>query len=199
MSKKLLIVWLMMSSTIVLHAQEPVKKEGLGKMEDFISLKRPNGRHVGSYFKGSKIDFQHVNGQRISGFIESVRNDSVFVRQWQVQTYMTSLGTTRVDTAGYYIHKIHYQEIFSIFPMKKESFRYVRNGSIFMIGAGGYALLNVINGAYLDEPIDDPANLRSLGTAVGVFAGGFILNRLYKSKQRKGKQYKIVYVKMTDK
>ncbi len=90
----------MMGSTIVLFAQEPAKEGSLGKMEDFISLKRPNGRHVGSYFKGSKIDFQHVNGQRISGFIESVRNDSVFVRQWQVQTYMTSLGTTRVDTAG---------------------------------------------------------------------------------------------------
>ena len=169
------------------------------QMGDFISLKRPNGRHVGSYFKGSKIHFQHVNGQQIEGYVENVRNDSVFVRQWQIMTFMTSLGTTRVDTVGYYIHGLHYQEIFGIFPDRKESWRFVKNGSIFMIGGAGYILLNVVNGLYREEPLDDPENLRSLGIAAGVAAGGYVLNRIYRHKQRKGKQYKIVYVKMTGK
>jgi hypothetical protein len=166
------------------------------QMGDFISLKKPNGRHVGSYFRGSRISFQHVNGQRIDGYVDDVRNDSLFVRQWQVQTFMTTLGTTKVDTVGYFIHRLHYKEIFSIFPEKKESWRFVKNGSIFMIAGGGYALLNVINGAYLDEPIDDPDNLRSLGIAAGVAGFGFILNRIYHKKQKTGKQYKIEYIHM---
>lgn len=172
---------------------------GQGQMEDFISLKRPDGRHVGSYFKGSRIDFQRVNGQRIDGTVETVRNDSVFIREWQVQTFMTSFGTTRVDTVGSFLHRMHYTEIFRIFPARREGFRYVRNGLVFMIGGAGYALLNVVNGAYFDAPINEDGNLRSLAIAGGVFAGGFILNRIYRGKVKKGKLYKIVYVKMTGK
>jgi hypothetical protein len=104
-----------------------------------------------------------------------------------------------VDTTGYFILKMHYQEIRSIESAKKERWRFVKNGSIFMIGGVGYALLNVINGAYLNQPINDPANIRSLGIAAGVAGGGYLLNRLYARKERKGNKYKIVYVKMTGK
>lgn len=168
------------------------------KMGDFIVMKKKNGRSAGSYFKGSPINFQHVNGQQIDGWIEDIRSDSLFVRQWNVQTFMTSLGTTRVDTVGYYIIKMHYKEIFSIVPKRKEGFRYVKNGSIFMIGGVGYALLNVINGAYLDEPITSSRNLSSLGIALGVAAGGLILNRIHHKKEKEGKRYVISYVKMSD-
>lgn len=169
-----------------------------GQMSDFISLRRMNNRHVASFFKGSPISFMHVTGQQIDGYIEAIRNDSVFVKQWQIMTFMTNLGTTRVDTTGYYIHKLHYQEIRTINYNKKESWRFVRNGSIFMIGGLGYAGLNLINGAYLKQPITDPDNLKSLGIALGVAGGGYILNRIYKKKEREGKKYKIVYVKMTN-
>ena len=171
---------------------------GQGQMSDFISLRKNNDRHVASYFKGSPIIFLSANGQQVEGIIEAIRNDSVFVRQWQIQTFLTTLGTTKVDTVGYFIHKLHYQEIRSIISNKKESWRFVRNGSIFMIGGAGYALLNVINGAYLNQPITDPDNLRSLGIALGVAGGGYILNRIYKKKERTGNKYKIIYVKMTD-
>ncbi|MBC6492856.1 hypothetical protein ACFSQD_17120 [Flavihumibacter stibioxidans] len=187
--KRLALIVLLAGFAVELNAQQ---------MGDFISLKKPNNRHVSSYFKGSRIDFQHVNGQRIDGYVEAVRNDSVFVRQWQIMTFMTNLGTTRVDTVGYFIHGLHYQEIFSIFPDRKESWRFVKNGSIFMIGGAGYILLNVVNGIYREEPLDDPENLRSMGIAAGVAAGGFVLNRIYRNKVRKGKHYKIVYIKMTD-
>ncbi|MBZ5859044.1 hypothetical protein [Flavihumibacter profundi] len=172
--------------------------QGQIQMSDFISLKKMNGKHVATYFKGSYIIFQHVNGQQIEGLIDAIRNDSVFVRQWQIQTYMTTLGTTKVDTVGYFVHKMHYKEIRTIIPDKKESWRFVKNGSIFMIGGLGYVALNLINAAYLHEPVNDPANMRSLGIALGVATGGFILNRIYRKKEREGKKYKIEYVHMTD-
>ncbi|GAO42250.1 hypothetical protein [Flavihumibacter petaseus] len=166
-------------------------------MSDYIALKKKNGRHVGVYFPGSPIGFLHVSGQRIDGYVDAVRNDSVFIRQWNIQSYITTLGTSKVDTVGYYIHKLHYTEIRSIYPDKKESWKFVKNGSIFMIGGAGYALLNVINGAYLDEPLSDPDNMKSLGIALGVAAGGFVLNRIYHKKEKEGKKYVITYVKMT--
>ncbi len=168
------------------------------KMSDYITLKKPNGRHVAVYFVGTKINFIRAGGQEIEGIVEAVRNDSVFVRQWNIQTYMTQFGTTRVDTFGYFIHKMDYREIYRINTDKKESWRFVKNGSIFMIGGAGYALLNVINGAYLDQPLSDPRNLTSLGIALGVAGGGFILNRIYRKKERTGKKYVIGYVHMND-
>src|SRR5262245_35579329 len=101
--------------------------------EDFISLRKKNNRHVASYFKGSQIEYQDVRGNHVTGIIQAIRNDSLFVKQWQVGTYMTQFGTTRVDTAGSLLHQLHYKEVFQIFPSKKESFTYVKNGSIFMI------------------------------------------------------------------
>lgn len=169
-----------------------------GRMSDFISVKKPNGRHVASYFPGIPIVYINTSGNQYSGIIEAIRHDSVFVRIWQIQSYYTSLGTTKVDTAGYYINPVPFKEIKTIVPNKPENWRFVRNGSIFMIGGIGYGLLNVINGAYLHQPITDPDNLRSLGIAAGVAGGGFILNRLYRKKHRDGKQYKIDYVRMSD-
>lgn len=168
----------------------------INPMGDYLVMKKPNGRHVGSYFKGSPITFKLSNGNGIEGWIESIHDDSVFVRQYNVQTFMTSLGTTRVDTVGYYIHQLRYTDIFSIVPKRKGGFGYVKNGAIFMVGGLGYAALNVINGAYLDEPITSSRNLSSLGIALGVAGGGFILNRIHHKKVKEGKQYIIQYMKM---
>lgn len=167
------------------------------QMSDFISLKRANNRHITSFFKGSRIEFQHVNGVQINGTVEDVRNDSLFVRQWQIVSYITQLGTSKVDTLGSMIYGLHYKEIFQIHHNKKESWGFVKNGSIFMIGGVGYGVLNVINGLYRKESLGDKENLQSLAIAGAVAGGGFLLNRLHKYRERKGKNYKILYVKMT--
>ena len=167
-------------------------------MSDFISLKRSNNRHVASFFKGSRIQLQHVNGQILDGPVEDVRNDSVFVRQWQVVSYITQLGTSKVDTLGSVVFGFHYKEIFRIFHNKKQSWGFVRNGSIFMIGGVGYIVLNVINGWYKKEPVGDADNLKSLGIAASVAGGGFVLNRIHRYREKNGKKYKILYVNMTN-
>jgi hypothetical protein len=187
-----------MRKTILLAMLLLMASLSRAQMSDFISLKHANNRHITSYFKGSRIEFQHVNGQQISGFVEDVRNDSLFVRQWQIVSYITRLGTSKVDTLGSLVYGLHYQEIFRIFHDKKESWGFVKNGSIFIIGGVGYAVLNVVNGLYKDESLGDKENLRALGIAGGVAAGGFILNRIHKKRQRSGKLYKIQYVRMTN-
>ena len=182
----------------ILLAALALSYTGFSQMSDFISLKRTNNRHVASYFKGSRIELQHVNGQVITGPIEDVRNDSVFVRQWHIVSYITQLGTSKVDTLGSMVYGFHYQEIFRIFHDKRQSWGFVRNGSIFMIGGVGYIVLNVLNGWYRKEPIGDADNLKSLAIAGGVAGGGFLLNRLHRYREKNGKKYKIQYIKMTN-
>ena len=187
-----------MRGLFILLAVLAASYSGFSQMSDFISLKRTNNRHVASYFKGSRIELQHVNGQVISGPIEDVRNDSVFVRQWHIVSYITQLGTSKVDTLGSIVYGFHYQEIFRIFHDKRQSWGFVRNGAIFMIGGVGYIVLNVLNGWYRKEPIGDADNLKSLAFAGGVAGGGFLLNRLHRYREKNGKKYKINYVKMTN-
>lgn len=187
-----------MRGLFILLAVLTASTSGFSQMSDFISLKRTNNRHVASYFKGSRIELQHVNGQVISGLVEDVRNDSVFVRQWHIVSYITQLGTSKVDTLGSMVYGFHYQEIFRIFHDKRQSWGFVRNGTIFMIGGVGYIVLNVLNGWYRKEPVGDADNLKSLAIAGGVAGGGFLLNRLHRYREKNGKKYKIIYVKMTN-
>lgn len=166
------------------------------QMSDFISLKRTNNRHVATFMKGSRINFQHVNGQVFEGPIEDIRNDSMFMRQWQIVSYITQLGTSKVDTLGSILVGLHYKEIFRVFHNKRESWGFVRNGTLFMIGGLGYGALNVINGLYRKEPIGDKDNLQALAIAGAVAGGGFLLNRIHRHREKNGKKYIIQYVKM---
>ena len=63
-----------------------------------------------------------------------------------------------------------------------------------MIGGAGYLLLNLVNGAYLNDPPFGKDNLPGMAAATGVFAGGFIMSKLHKPIIRVGKKYSIHYV-----
>ncbi len=107
-------------------------------------------------------------------------------------------GVTMLDTAGSFIVGVHYKEIKKIeFDEKGGGFAFVTNGTLFMVGGVGYALLNVANGAYLHESITDNKNMQSLAIAGGVTAFGFILNRIAHHSNKHWK-YIIEYVHMKD-
>lgn len=167
-------------------------------MSDFISLKKANGRTVKTFMPGNPITLTTVYGRGVSGWITEIKHDSVFVKVFDIRTLPTQFGTTMVDTVGSYTQGIHHRDIFRIETNTKESFNFITNGTIFMIGGLGYAALNVINGAYLNEPLSDPKNLSSLATAMAVVAGGFLLNRIDHQKRKNGKKYKVVYISMND-
>jgi hypothetical protein len=166
------------------------------QMGDYLRVKKNNNRTIKTYFRNSHINLQHANGQVLDGYLVDIRHDSLFIRTYDIRTYFNQFGVTSVDTLGSYIHPMHYAEIFRINTGYKESWRFVKNGSIFMIGGLGYAALNLINAAYLNESVSDPENARSLAIAGAVVVGGFILNRIYHHRMKTGKKYKIEYVHM---
>lgn len=164
---------------------------------DFIVVKKHN-RTVKSFFPGLPIALQTESFTWVNGWITDIRNDSVFIKQFDVRQVPTIWGTLVTDTAGSYIVGVYHKEIKRIeFDEKGGGFGFVTNGTIFMIGGVGYAVLNVVNGQYLHESITDSKNMTSLGIALGVAAGGFILNRIQHYKNKRWK-YTIEYIRMTD-
>ena len=164
---------------------------------DFIVV-RKHDRTVKSYFPGLPITLETESNSWVSGWITAIRNDSVFVKEYDVRQVPTTWGVMVLDTAGSYIVGVHYKEIKRIeFDERGQAFGYVKNGAIFMIGGLGYALLNVVNGQYLHESITDSKNMRSLGIALGVAGAGFVLNRIEHHKNRRWK-YVVEYIRMND-
>ena len=79
---------------------------------------------------------------------------------------------------------------------KRQSFRFLKYGTIFIVGGLGYVALNLINGAYLHESVSNKENMKKLGIAVGVAGGGFLLQYLQIRSERNIKKYRIDYIRM---
>ena len=175
-----------------------VSVSSMAQMSDFISVRTRRDRLVKTYFTGSFISFTTVDNHHIEGNIDRIANDSVFLKMYQIQAVPTSLGVTSIDTLGAFDVRLHYKDIRMIDVPKRGSLGFIKNGVIFMIGGIGYTLLNVINGGFLNESVGSHKNITKIGTAMAVAGGGFVLNRLYAHNQKKGLNYKIVYVHMTE-
>lgn len=122
------------------------------QQSDFLSLKKKD-RTIKNYFKGAPIEFVHVNGYYISGIIERIYKDTLYVKQYDVRMAPTFWGTRTRDTMGHYDLRFHYKEISSI-PKPEKSFEFVRNGTLFMIAGGGYAFLHTFNSLIQKTQID---------------------------------------------
>jgi hypothetical protein len=161
---------------------------------DFIVVKKRNNRTVKTFMPGSTITITTFQDYTLSGPVDTIRDDSIFVRMYNIRVMPTQFGTTIIDTAGSNVRGVHYKDIQKIDVGKKESFVFVKNGTLFMVVGLGYIALNLINGAYLHEPADGAA----IAIAGGVAAAGFIMNRIYHNRKKHGKLYKIEYIHMND-
>src|SRR5438874_4204163 len=92
---------------------------------DFVTVKKKNNRTYATYFPGSAINCMTLEGYYLHGVVDTVRNDSVFVRQYDIRLTPTVFGVNRIDTMGTYVLGIHYKEIDVVVVPRKESFSYV--------------------------------------------------------------------------
>ncbi|MEO5682025.1 MAG: hypothetical protein ABIQ88_05245 [Chitinophagaceae bacterium] len=161
---------------------------------DFITVKKRNNRTLKTFFPGVPITFQTYDKRQASGLIIAIRNDSVFLKNWDIRPGYNSLGIPVTDTLGVYLSGYHYKEIDKVDVSERMHFQQLTPGRILIIGGTGYALLNVINGAYLHEPITSSKNLTSLGIAAGAVGMGFLTNYLIKHSNK----YHVEYVRMNE-
>ncbi|MEJ7738875.1 MAG: hypothetical protein WKF97_15735 [Chitinophagaceae bacterium] len=185
---------LLLSFTILVLISQTAFSQG----SDFITVKKRNNRTLRSYFPGAVIRCQTVYGNYISGSVHAVRNDSVFVKEYDIRAVPTPWGVSKIDTLGTFIIGFHYKDIDMVIFENRASFGFIRNGALLIIGGLGYGMLNVLNGRYLDQPIGDAENRKSLAVAFGVAGAGYMMNRLHKFNNRNGKKYRVEYVRMDE-
>ena len=152
---------------------------------DFIQLKK-NNKVLQTWFKGDYLYAQLKNGQWIDAEIYKIQDDSLYLRPFTVRTYF-------VDTTFYGLMTIHINYLMA-FPREDKGFSYVKNGTIFIIGGGGYLLLNVINTLSNNEPVFGSDNLPNVAIATAVLALGVALRLTHKSTYIVGKKYHIEYI-----
>lgn len=180
MNKFLLLFFLIIISSF-LHAQQ----------SDFISF-RKNNRTIKTYFKGMSIEFINPGGAYINGIIESIRNDTIYIKQYDVRMLQTHWGTQSPDTISHYNLRFHYHDITAI-PKPPQAFEFIRNGTLFIISGSGYAFLHIFNGLIQKRSI----NFNTVAVAGAVAAVGFTMLKLRKHFYPIGTKYRIVYMKMS--
>jgi len=165
--------------------------KGFSQQSDFLSL-RKNGRTMKNYFTGSEFNFIHESGSAISGIIEKIYKDTIYMYQYDIRMSPTPWGTQFADTIGKYHLKYSLKEIAAI-PKPHKGFEFIRNGTIFMIGGVGYAALHTINGLIQKDKIDP----KTLIISGGVALAGYAMHKLRKYYYTIGKKYTIEYIQLT--
>ncbi|MFT3702236.1 MAG: hypothetical protein QM802_07695 [Agriterribacter sp.] len=161
------------------------------QQSDFLSL-RKNGYTIKNYFKGTTFDFVHVNGSPVSGIIDRIYKDTVYMYVYDVRMSPTPWGTRFADTIGKYDMKFNFKEIAAI-PKPSKGFEFIRNGTIFMVGGVAYALLHTVNGLIQKSKIEP----RVLAISGGVALVGLTMRKLRKYYYTIGKRYTLEYIQMT--
>lgn len=170
---------------------------------DYIVLKKKNNRTLKTYFPGTFLSAVTYTGFTLNGVIKQIKNDSVFIEQFDVRQVPTQFGVPALDTVVYTI-RLHYQEITKYLYTTNRSGGARRTGGgllpqIMILGGIGFIVLEVVNTLYRGESLSDGNKLTVMAIAAGIAATGFLWKHLQNRGDRTGKKYTAVYVRMSGK
>lgn len=165
--------------------------------KDYISLKKKSGKIVKNYYEGNYISFSTTNYQKVAGEIAAIKHDSLFIKKYHIQTYLTNWGTKIYDTVKVYEVPYHYKEIDFLLSTSRYTPEKIIGwfSSKVMILGAGYTVLNIFNTLTSGQSISDGNNLTKLGMGVGLFATGYLMTRMAK-KTNSLKKYQVHYINM---
>lgn len=161
---------------------------------DLLILKK-NNHKIESYYPGSEIDFSTPQ-RYFEAYITTVKNDFVFLVQYNIQRVLTRIGVYVLDTVSEYHFAVNYHEIISI-GKKRKGFDWNASGAALF---GGGTLLTT---AGLVTWIFSKPNTRYYARpalvigAASLAAIGYILMKTGNKTMVLGKKYTLTYLKMT--
>lgn len=166
---------------------------------DYISVRKANGRVIKNFYAGSTITVQLTDGSFVSGPVQMMRHDSVFVIVYDIRYLPTTWGSYLKDTISTMHVGVPYKTISRIGINRHRSFFQRDVPPLLLLGGSSYIVLNLINNASDKQPVADRKNLRKLGIAAGCFGLGYLLKKLFYSDGFSKKEDKIVYVDLSKK
>ena len=166
---------------------------------DYIVLRKKNNRTLKTYFPGTFLSAVTYTGFTLNGVIKQIKNDSVFIEQWEIRQVPTQFGVPALDTIVYTI-RMHYQEIRQYLYTTRSGISTKRGGGmiqqIMIIGGVGFIVLEAVNTLYRGESFSDGNKLTVMAIAAGIAATGMLWKHLQSRGDRTWKKYKVTYVRM---
>ena len=137
-----------------------------------VLILKDRGVTIKSFTKDNYIQFEFSNRQWITGQIQWVKNDSIQVEQYALQTMMTQYGTYGQDTLRLGTLTLHINEIRAFAKDKGRYQSVFANGTFLKVGGVLYSGLNITNSIINKEAVFSSKNLPSIvGGVVAYFIG----------------------------
>ena len=169
---------------------------------------KKKAKTISRFWEGSIIAFQLQNGQWEKGEITKLQNDSIYIKPLAIIYNFMSIDTLSIPIMGVTLADIYalpkngvtVDYINGSFQMSKTGSKvkwyWIKSGWIFIVGAAGYAGLNIVNGI-LQNNFSFSKNKVKLGVSALVFLGGILLHRSYKPTLQLGKKYHLEILKLS--
>ena len=144
---------------------------GVAQSGNVLVLK-DRGVTIKSFTRDNYIEFEFSNRQWITGQIQWIKNDSIQVKQYALQTIMTAYGTYGQDTLRLGALTLHINEIRAFAKDKGRYQSVFANGAFLKDGGVLYSGLNITNSIINKEAVFGSKNIPSIaGGIVAYFIG----------------------------
>lgn len=171
------------------------------QQSDFIVLKKKNNRTLRTYYPGAFISAVTHNDFEVNGFITAIRNDSLIIRQEELQLMASETGMGTVLDTFIYTIGIDYRQIKQFNYQKnyswggRKGFVQVYVPKLMIIGGIGFVVLEAVNTIHRKESFNDGKKLGAMGIAAGIAAAGWLIESSKARAKKVGRKYKVVYIK----
>ena len=156
-----------------------------------ILLLQKHHKTVSTWLRGYTFNFYTTDHSFVSAVIDSVKNDSLYLAQYQVNTHTNLMGMVTTDTVKKYILLFSLADIGSV-PANRRRSNVLGNGTIFLVAGGAYLALNVINTIADGDPVFGEDNLSHLALGASLLGIGIIQRLIHHrtDEYRIGKKYR---------
>lgn len=163
----------------------------LNAQKGHLLLLKDKGVTIRSFSVGDYVNFQFSNGQWLTAYLTSIKEDTIQINQFALQKVMTMFGTYSEDTLKLGRMLLHINEIKAFAKDRGHYNSVVTNGTFLQVGGLGYILLNVANSLIKNDPVFEQKNIPKLiGGAVSVVAGK-LLRKANPDYRPIGKRYSL--------
>jgi hypothetical protein len=167
---------------------------------DFIVLKKRH-KTIAHYYAGSIFTFQNEYGQWFNGVINKISRDSFYFTQYIIHYYMTGPDTARYRGLQFSVKDVRalprknatvvFRGETTAVDLGREKWVWVRDGTLFQVLGGGYAVLNIINTSTQGSSPFASDNIGKLSIGVGLFLVGTFMHMNFDEYIKLGKKYRL--------
>ena len=156
-----------------------------------VLVLKDRGVTIKSFTKDNYIEFEFSNRQWITGQIQWVKNDSIQVKQYALQTVMTAYGTYGQDTLRLGMLTLHINEILAFAKDKNRYQSVFANGAFLKYGGVLYSGLNITNSIINKENVFSSENMPSIAGGIVAYFIGRWMNKKNPPYRPIGKRFSV--------